>query len=277
MTKLSISQLHIYPIKSARGISLETMQLNRKGPECDRRWMVIDQDNNFITQRNTPQMCLINTQHIDEGLLVSANGAGQCTLPTGGYALTQSSVWDDDVQGQDCGDKAADWISSFLGKKCRIIYMADNYSRLVDAEYASQDVQISFADGFPLLITTEASLDDFNSKLGNSESHIENSDESDFKIGMDRFRPNIVITGNEPWAEDRWHKIAIGDTEFSLVKPCSRCIIPSIDPMTANKQMQVNQTLLKYRRHDKKAYFGKNAFYNRLGSIRVGDTVSIIS
>lgn len=278
MTKLSISQLHIYPIKSARGISLETMQLNRKGPECDRRWMVIDHDNNFMTQRNSHKLCLINTQRIDGGLLISADGAGRCSLPTGGYALKDSSVWGTDVQGQDCGDQAADWISSFLGKKCRIIYMLDNYSRLVDTEFSSQNEEVGFADGFPLLITSEASLDDFNSKLGDSKlGDSELNDENDFKIGMNRFRPNIVITGNAAWAEDQWQKIAIGDIEFSLVKPCSRCIIPSIDPQTANKQMQVNQTLLTYRRRDGKTYFGQNALYDRLGTIHVGDTVRVIS
>ncbi|MBL4673186.1 MAG: MOSC domain-containing protein [Arenicella sp.] len=268
MTKLSISELHIYPVKSARGISLETMQLNRKGPECDRRWMVIDHNNNFVTQRKTPKMCLINTQAIDGGLLISANDAGECALPTGGYALIESSVWGTDVKGQDCGDQAADWISSFLGKECRIIYMLEDYSRPVDSNFASQNEQVGFADGFPLLITSEASLDDFNSKLANSEP--------DFKIAMNRFRPNIVITGNAPWAEDQWQKIAIGNIEFSLVKPCSRCIIPSIDPHTSNKQMRVNQTLLKYRRRDGKTYFGQNALYNRLGSISVGDTIRVI-
>jgi uncharacterized protein YcbX len=249
------------------------MQLNDKGPECDRRWMVIDQDNNCVTQRNTPKLCLINTRRVEGGLLISADGAGQCALPTGGDSLLESKVWKADVQGQDCGDRVANWISSFLGKKCRFIYMLENYSRLVDSDYASQNEQIGFADGFPLLITSEASLQDFNSKLADSES----STEADFKIGMNRFRPNIVITGNAPWAEDQWQKIAIGDIELSLVKPCSRCIIPSIDPLTANKQMLVNQTLLKYRRQDKKTYFGQNALYNRLGSINVGDTVRVIN
>jgi uncharacterized protein YcbX len=235
--------------------------------------MVIDHNNNFVTQRKNPKLCLVNIHVIDDGLLISAGDAGQCALPAGGYALRESSVWGTDVKGQDCGDEAADWISSFLGKQCRIIYMLDDYSRLVDTDFASQNEQVGFADGFPLLITSEASLDDFNSKLGDSELN----DENEFKIRMNRFRPNIVITGNAAWEEDQWQKIAIGDIEFSLVKPCSRCIIPSIDPQTSDKQMRVNQTLLKYRLRDRKTYFGQNALYDRLGTINVGDTVRVIS
>lgn len=269
MTKLSVSELTIYPVKSARGLSLSSIQLNNKGPECDRRWMVIDKNNTFVTQRKSTKMCLINTQLIAQSLILSAEGFGNCAVPNGGAEMSDSSVWGTDVRGEDCGDEAAQWISSFLGKQCRIIYMQDDYSRLVDRNFANQQEQVGFADGFPLLITTQASLDDFNEKLSSTSNGL--------AIGMTRFRPNIVITGNTAWAEDKWQRIAIGDIELSLVKPCSRCIMPSVNPETAEKQMVVNEALLKYRRRDKQTYFGQNALYNSLGRINVGDNVEILN
>jgi len=263
MTKLSVSELNIYPMKSARGMHLQRISLNRLGPECDRRWMVIDQNNTFVTQRKFPKMCLIRTELINGDVFISADNAGRCRVPAGESERRDSSVWGTDVSGDDCGDEAAHWVSEFLGKECRIIYMNDDYTRLVDTDFANHKETVAFADGFPLLVTTQASLDDFNLKSG-------------LEIGMNRFRPNIVITGNIAWAEDQWQKIKIGDVELSLVKPCSRCIMPSVDPETGEKQMQVNQALLTHRRRDKKTYFGQNALYTKQGTINLGDEVSVL-
>ena len=268
MAKLSVSELNIYPIKSARGLSLPSMQLGAQGPECDRRWMVIDRHNEFVTQRKVARMCLITTALVGKELIVSAEGVAHCVVPIGGGQRRRSSVWGTGVSGEDCGDEAANWISAFLDKECRIIYMRDDYTRLVDPRFAGQSERVGFADGFPLLIATQASLDDFNSKLTSSNVG--------YEIGMDRFRPNIVITGNAPWAEDQWRRISIGDIELNLVKPCSRCIMPSVNPETAEKQMEVNQALLTYRRRDQQTYFGQNALYATQGRISVGDTVEII-
>jgi uncharacterized protein YcbX len=230
--------------------------------------MVIDKDNRFITQRKFSKMCLIRTELLDGALSISAEGSGDCPLPAGGHALKGSSVWGTNVQGEDCGNEAARWISDFIGKSCRIIYMPEDYARLVDTRFATQQQRVGFADGFPLLIATQASLDDFNQKIS--------SVNSDLKIGMNRFRPNIVIAGSVAWAEDQWQRIAIGNIELSLVKPCSRCIMPSINPETAEKEMAVNQVLLKYRRRDKQTYFGQNAVYNSTGAITIGDEVVVL-
>lgn len=269
MTKLSVSELTIYPIKSARGLNFESIQLNPQGPECDRRWMVIDSNNAFVTQRKFTKMCLIDTQLNGDELFISAQGFGQCRLPQGGSKSFNSSVWGTVVNGEDCGDEAAEWVSAFLGKECRIIYMRNDYSRLVDTNFATQNERVGFADGFPLLITTQASLDDFNLKL--SSAHPE------LKVDMRRFRPNIVITGNAAWAEDQWQQISIAGIEFSLVKPCSRCIMPSVNPETGEKQMAVNKALLEHRQRDKQTYFGQNALSQSLGRISVGDTVEILN
>ena len=269
MTNPSVSELSIYPIKSARGLSLQSIKLNKIGPECDRRWMVVDKNNIFVSQRKFPKMCLINTEFIGGQLYMSADGSGRCTVPAGGAEIRRSSVWGTTVEGEDCGNEAARWISEYLQKECRVIYMNENYSRLVDPRFATQSETVSFADGFPLLVTTQASLDDFNAKLIESGAG--------FEVSMDRFRPNIVISGNPAWSEDKWQKISINDIELALVKPCARCIMPSVNPKTAEKQMAVNQALLKYRRRNKQTYFGQNALYSSLGTISVGDAVKIIA
>lgn len=262
MSELTVSDLVIYPLKSARGVHLDSMQLSELGPNHDRRWMVVDSEANCVTQRKTPKMCLIETAISDGSLELSLEGGDQrYTVPAGGHEIRQSSVWGTDVQGEDCGDEAADWISAFLNKPCRIIHMPSTYTRLVDPNYATQQERVGFADGFPLLITTRSSLADFNRKLGS-------------EIGMERFRPNIVIDGNQAWAEDNWKTLTINGINLSMAKPCSRCIMPSIDPQTAQKQMQINQALQAYRRRERETYFGQNALYDRMGEIQIGDSLT---
>lgn len=264
MSQLIVSQLSIYPIKSAGEVSLDSMQLNPMGPECDRRWMVIDKNNTFVTQRKVPKMCLIKVALVSEGLRLSADGYTDCNVskPESGD-LHASSVWGTEVKGLDCGDNVAQWLSDFLAKDCRLIYMPDNFNRAVDADFATNKEQVGFADGFPLLISSQASLEDFNNKLG-------------YDVGMNRFRPNIVISGNEAYEEDEWQIIRIGGIELSLVKPCSRCIMPSVNPQTGAKEMAVNEALQAHRRRGRDTFFGQNALYDQLGLISVGDEVSII-
>ncbi len=260
---LEVSQLTVYPLKSAQGIHLDTMQLGDRGPHLDRRWMLINQHGKFVTQRQHPTLCLIHTELLGETLRLTKPNAASIDIPAAGDQQHQSNVWGSAVSGHDCGDEAADYLGSYLGFTCRLIYMPENFSRVVDANYAKNRELVGYADGFPILITTQESLDDFNRKLG-------------YQIGMERFRPNIVVSGGDAYAEDQWQIISINDIEFSLVKPCSRCIMPSVNPETAKKEMQVNQTLMQYRRRDRKTYFGQNALYNKLGRINVGDRVQVL-
>lgn len=265
MSPLIVSQLSIYPIKSAAEVTLDAMQLNVMGPECDRRWMVIDKNNTFVTQRKDPRICLIRVTLVSDGLRLSVDGLSDCIVSTPASGdLYTSSVWGTEVKGLDCGDDVAQWLSDFLSKDCRLIHMPDNFNRPVAPDFALKQEQVAFADGFPLLITSHASLEDFNNKLG-------------YEVGMNRFRPNIVISGNEAYAEDQWQTIAIGDIKLSLVKPCSRCIMPSINPETAVKEMAVNQALQTHRRRGRSTFFGQNAVYNKLGAIRVGDEVTVLT
>ena len=263
MKTLTISEMFVYPVKSAGGLNVSSMQLNSRGPKYDRHWMLIDNKNRFLTQRQHPKMCLIGTQLEEQGLTLNAPGKAACTVSGTTSFERQVQVWNDEVLAVDCGDEVAQWLSEYMQKDCRLVYMPEHSQRLVDPDYARENQTVGFADGFPILLVSKASLDNFNSKL-------------DTPVGMDRFRPNIVIEGCEPYAEDDWQKIKIGDITFSLVKPCSRCIIPSIDQQTGDKQSEIINALNQYRRRNNKTYFGQNALHNKAGKISVGDVVAIV-
>ena len=263
MKTLTVSQLSIYPVKSAGGLSVSSMQLSARGPMFDRHWMLIDNKNRFLTQRHHPKMCLIGTQVDGQALTLTAPDTTDCAVSGVNTGERQVQVWNDSVLAEDCGDEVAQWLSDYLQKDCRLVCMPEHSQRLVDPGYADEDQTVGFADGFPVMLVSQASLDNFNSKL-------------DSPVGMDRFRPNIVVDGCEPYAEDDWKKIQIGDITFSLVKPCARCIIPSIDQQTGSKQREVIDALNEHRRRDNKTYFGQNALYDKSGEIHLGDRVTVI-
>ena len=264
MPALSISQLYTYPLKSARGQASDHLQLAAMGPQHDRRWMVVDDSGQYITQRQLPRLCLISAT-VNRGYL-TLEAAGYSALVVDSHQPQQSSrvsVWDDIVDAWDCGDKAADWLSHFLATPCRLVFMPDHCQRWVDTDYARNNEIVSFADAFPLLLISEASLDDLNTRLSSP-------------IAMNRFRPNIVVRGCEPFAEDTWRSFRVGDLQFSVVKACSRCVIPCIDPETGEKQGQINRVLASFRRRDGAIFFGQNLLCEGEGVIRVGDTVDLL-
>ena len=234
----------------------------------DRRWMIVDAaSNHFVTQREQHRLCLIHVALSGDALTLTAP-----TLEPLQVSQQQShngdkrqvKVWQDWVEGVDCGDLAAQWLSDFLGSAVRLVFMADDCHRLVDQHYAGNAERVSFADGFPLLLVSESSLDNFNQHLQSP-------------IDASRFRPNIVVSGCTAFAEDQWQKIQIGPLSFELVKPCSRCVIPSIDPKTGGKQVAVSQALAKHRRRDGAVYFGQNLLAKQHGILSVGDRLTVLS
>jgi MOSC domain-containing protein len=265
MSSIVVSELNLYPLKSAAGFSVDRMVLQTRGPEHDRRWMLINKQGEFITQRQYSRMCLIHTSVENNAqLTLSANGMQPLVITPAEVAKTLTvQVWEDRVQANDCGDEAANWVSEFLGERCRMVFMPETTQRPVDPNYARNNEIVSFSDGFPLLLISQESLDEFNTHLSSS-------------ITMKRFRPNIVVQGGGAFAEDDWQVIRIGNIEFSLAKPCSRCVIPSIDPDSAEKQPEVVRALAKHRRRDGKVYFGQNLLHNRHGSIVLGDWVQVV-
>jgi uncharacterized protein YcbX len=176
--------------------------------------------------------------------------------------VRQVTVWQDEVAAGDCGDEAAGWLTEYLGFASRLVSVIPQTGRRVDPNFAHAGETVGFADGFPVLLASQASLDTFN-------SHLESA------VQMQRFRPNIVVSGCDAYAEDQWQKVEIGDVVLSLVKPCSRCIMPSINPATGRKEMAVNSALMATRRRGRETYFGQNALHKGTGVIRVGQALSV--
>ena len=261
---MQLSEIHLYPVKSCAGVALQETRVDRFGPQGDRRWMVVRPDGGFITQREYPQMSQIQVEPQAQGLRLSFQGSDmQVAVPAEDVPVRLVRVWEDGVAAQDTGDEVAAWLSSRLDTPCRLVYMPSDTVRLVDGLYASEGETVGFADGFPLLLISQASLDDLNDRLP-------------APVPMNRFRPNLVVTGCDAFAEDSWRRIRIGDMEFDVAKPCSRCVMPSIVQETGERDPIINRVLADYRRRDGKIYFGQNLLYRGTGQLRVGDCVELM-
>lgn len=256
---MKIKSIHIYPIKSLAGIALQTSNVQERGLEHDRRWLLVDAKGLFQSQRDFPQMALFEVFLKTEFLLVKAPDGAELQVPfvpVGGRMTV--SIWDDVVEGVEVSSKISKWFSAHLGKEVHLIKMISETNRLIDLRYASNAETVSFADGYPILLTNTASLTNLNEKLSNP-------------IEMNRFRPNIIIDGQVPFEEDNWTNLSIGTAKIEVVKRCARCVVVNIDPKTADKDKEVLQTLYQYRKTGNKVQFGVNALIHKNGIITVGD------
>ena len=262
---LTLSEIHLYPVKSLRGLSPERWRADRFGLAGDRRWMLVNESGEFVTQRQQARMALIDTRLDDDHLVLSAEGMLPLELPREPAAgeTRRVTVWNDRVNALDAGDGAAHRLSDFLDQPVRLVHFPGDGDRPVDPSYAGAHDRTAFSDGFPFLLISQASLNDLNTRL-------------EHPLPMLRFRPNLVVAGSEPYAEDRWRHIRIGEVEFRLVKPCSRCVIPTIDPQTAKKSPEPLRTLANYRRRGNKVHFGQNLLHDGIGSLNQGDEVEIL-
>ena len=266
MSAITVSGLFSYPVKSLRGLGHHQMILGRTGPVLDRHWMIVDAQGQFLTQRQYPQLCLLQADYNDEQLIITH--AGNTALIVRRDSDTAGSdldvvVWGDEVGARDCGDEAAGWFSRYLARECRLVVMPDAALRSLDAT-AESITPISFADRYPCLLISEESLADFNQRL-------------DRPVAAQRFRPNILISGAEAFAEDRWRLLRIGDIEFEVAAACARCGVPSIDPQTGQREPIVTRTLATFRRRDQQVYFGQNLVHRAQGCIAVGDAVEVMA
>ncbi|WP_026145585.1 MOSC domain-containing protein [Pseudomonas asplenii] len=266
---LRLSALYRYPLKSARGESLSRASLDELGLAGDRRWMVVDEaSGRFLTQRAVAGMSQLSALwNAAGGLTLSAPGHPplEVALPGADEALRGVTVWSDSLRVPDAGDEAAVWLSGFIGKSVRLVHVPLERARVTQAGYGRDDDRVAFADGFPLLLIGQASLEDLSRKVGRP-------------LEMLRFRPNLVIEGSEAFAEDRWKRIRIGEIEFRLVKPCSRCILTTIDPQTGERSADREPltTLKTYREKDGDVFFGQNLVNDGLGRLEVGMPVTIL-
>lgn len=263
--ELTLSDIYCYPVKSLGEWSLNRTEVDRFGIRHDRRWMVVDEAGRFLTQRQLPHMVHIRVSRQGDGWqLLAGQRQIHFSAPEASPGTTcEVTVWRDTVAAVPVADAVSDWLSEQLNRHCRLVYMPPSTRRLVDTGYARQQETVSFADGFPVLLTTEASLQDFN-------RHLEQP------VEMLRFRPNLVVQGGSPWQEDNWKTIRIGELEFDVVKPCSRCAIPTINRQTAEKEPAVFKALRQHRYRNGEVYFGQNLIPRRQGELSVGDPVEII-
>ena len=264
---MRVSSLHFYPVKSCAGTSLARATIDARGFTGDRAWLVTTADGIFLTQREFPRMALIHPRTDGDALVLSAEGMTPLRIcPRTDGAPRDVAVWDSTCATIDQGDVPAAWLSTFLGHPCRLVRMPEDFVRHTDPVYsAGLNGQVAFADGYPMLLISQESLDDLNRRLAEP-------------LPMNRFRPNIVVTGTYPYAEDDWALIRIGTIEFAVVKPCARCPITTTDQATAETAREPLRTLATYRRvQGRGVMFGQNLIHTGVGSIAVGDQVEVIS
>jgi len=269
-----IARLFVYPVKSCAGVELQEAVLTDAGLDLDRAWMVVDDQGEFVSQRELPRMALIRPQLKHHEVILRAPGMLALHLAIDAVeAPAQVRVWDDAVPAFDMGGVAAQWFTDFLGQPLRLVRFDPDHRRLSNLEW-TQGVEApnQFSDGYPLLVASTASLEQLNAKLA-AAGHA--------PVGIERFRPNIVLEGLEAHDEDRLANLIIAATEpveLRPVKPCPRCPIPDIDPATAVSSPEVGDTLRTYRSDERvggAVTFGMNAIVIRGDdqTLRVGQAV----
>ena len=259
-----LSGVYVYPIKSCGGISLRSADLGATGLLQDRRWMLVDEGGGFMSQRRHPKLALVSPRLAPDRLVVSAPGMPDLEVPleeeTG--ERLDVEVWGDAQRGVPAGVEADRWFGRLLGFSCRLVRKPDDDVRPVDSAYARDGDQTSFADGFPLLLISEASLEDLNGRL-------------ESPVLMNRFRPNLVVRGCGPYAEDGWDEIRAGGAVFRVAEPCPRCAITTVDQESGERGKEPLRTLATYRKADGEVWFGRNLIHTSLGTVRVGAPVEV--
>ncbi|MGI4790352.1 MAG: MOSC domain-containing protein [Janthinobacterium lividum] len=265
MSNFTLSQIILYPAKSLGGIALTEANIEARGLEHDRRWMLTDPSGKFLSQREFPHMALITPTLEADWLTLAATGLTPLRVPLRSDGdLMPVHVWGSFCDAVAVSEEADAWFEAYLGVPCRLMYMPDETRRAVNPKYRAGEGIVSFADGYPILLLGESSLAGLNERLAQS-------------VPMDRFRPNLVVSGSSAHAEDGWTKLRIGDAVFHGVKPCDRCSMTTIDQATGTRNgPEPLQTLATYRLQDQKILFGQNLISDGSGVVRVGDTVEVL-
>ncbi|WP_373520020.1 MOSC domain-containing protein [Aquiflexum sp.] len=262
---MQLLDIYIYPIKSLGGIRVEEANLEERGLQYDRRWMLVDNQGDFLSQRKHPKMAMIQTNlsnnkievflknHVEENITIPFEPLSQEMIPV--------SIWDDEVIGQVVDRKINQWFSDILGFSCNLVHMPTSTERKVSSKYAAKNESVSFADGMPYLLIGQASLNDLNNRLENP-------------VPMDRFRPNLVLSGGHAFEEDDWDKVKVGDAVFKITKPCARCVMTTVDQTTGKKSKEPLKTLSTYREIEGKVLFGQNMSLLEGNKIKIGDYIS---
>lgn len=265
---LQLSEIWIYPVKSLGGIALQQSKVTDRGLEHDRRWLLVDENDCFITQREHPKLVLFQPEITSDFLRISHKDI-QDSISVSLYPIFSETatkikvtVWEDVVEAFEVSLEASQWFSTILGFAVRLVYMPDESQRKVSADFSVTPNDVtSFSDGFPFLIIGQSSLDDLNSRMAKP-------------LSIRRFRPNFVFSGGDAYEEETWRKFTIGTLSFYGVKPCSRCVMTLVDPETAVVSgKEPLFTLSKYKSIGNKVIFGQNAIAQQCGVVAVWDMI----
>ena len=263
---IRVADLFVYPIKSCGGIAVETAEVDAFGFRNDRRWMIVDENGRFLTQRTVPLLATIRAG-ISDGRL-SLRAAGLESLAVDAFpesaAAERVTVWRDTVDALPVGEEADAWLASVLGRPARLVWMPESTVRPPKRDPAGASPRISFADAYSFLVVSRESLDALNARLVEP-------------LPMNRFRPNVVLEGAGPFAEDGWKVFRIGEIELDAAGPCARCVTTTTDQETGVRGLEPLRTLATFRREGSEVMFGQNANHRGTGTVRRGDTVEVLS
>jgi len=259
---ITVRSLHIYPVKSCRGIDVDSAEVTATGFKHDRRWMVVGADGTFLSQRTQPELARVTTRIAGGRLILGVAGHRPLEI-----AIDRSSddhrlvkVWSDTCEAIGEGRESAEWFSSLLGLSCELVRHPEAGIRQVDRTCADPGDRVAFADGFPFLLISQASIDELNRRLAEP-------------VPADRFRANIVVHGCRTHAEDEWSTLTIGGIGFRVAKPCSRCVVVTTDQNDGTRSAEPLRTLATYRTVNHKVLFGQNLVHRGTGVVRIGDEV----
>ena len=262
-----LTQIFIHPIKSTQGLSLPRATVGPMGLEHDRRWMLVRPDGSFITGRESPALVRVKALPTEGGLHLSAPGLPelQVRAPPADAPRVDVTIWNDRCSAARVGESADLWFSQYLGEPVTLVYVDARMERPVDPRYAGPGDRVGFPDAFPLLLLSRASLEELNRRLPRP-------------ITVEHFRPNLVLEGCEPFAEDSWKRLRVGGVELEIAKPCARCVFTTVDPLTGVKAKDGEplRTLSTFRRKDGKVLFGQNVLVRRPGTLQVGAPVELL-
>ena len=280
-----LASIHIYPLKAGRAVDLSESAVEPWGLAGDRRWLVVDGAGRFVSQREEPALARVTAAYPAAGADQLAGGP---PLPTDAITLSAAghpplkvtmpwaaddtemvpvAVWESRVRAAAAGKEADDWLGRLLGRDVRLVYLDDPTRRPVDQDYGDPGDRVSFADGYPLLLTSAGSLEALGGWL---------AEDGHPPVPMNRFRPSVVVAGARAWAEDGWRRIRIGTVTFRAAKPCGRCVVTTIDQATGQRGRQPLELLGRRRRFGQELVFGQNLIPDAPGSIRVGDPVEVL-
>ena len=268
---LTLTGLYLYPVKSLGGYAVPAADVTARGLRHDRRWLLVDERNRFMTQRQQPELALLAVAPAYNGFLITHRQRLDLLPLFIPFEATPArslfvTVWDDMLWAWRGAPEADEWLTEALGRPCRLVYMSDMVRRDVEPALNPEGQLVSFADGYPFLLVGEAALADLNTRLPQP-------------VPLDRFRPNLVFGGGAPYEDDAWKTFRIGDVPFRAVRGCGRCVLTTIDQATATKSPMGEplRTLATYRQVEHSTLFGQNVTGPDVGRLRVGDALTVLS